>query len=120
MALIAHSSPDQGETLQAVLRAAALLPPEAGLAALTEALRAEGVELGEMMAEMAAEPPSDPDLARRELAGALRQTQMKALKAEQEKLAGAGLASEADRARYREIAAALEKLRVDADNDQAA
>ena len=115
--LIAQSAPDEGATLRAVVEVAARLPEGASLAVLSEALRAQGVELGSLVAEIAAEPPSEPDLARKELAGAIRQTTMKSLKAELESLASEGLVSDSAKARYREVSVELEKIRTAVDKD---
>ena len=115
--LIAQSAPDEGATLRAVVEVAARLPDGASLAVLSEALREQGVELGSLVAEIAAESPSEPDLARRELAGAIRQTKMKSLKSELESLASAGLASDSAKARYREVSVELEKIRAAVDKD---
>jgi DNA primase len=115
--LIAQSAPDEGATLRAVVEVAARLPEGASLAVLSEALREQGVELGSLVVEIAAESPSEPDLARRELAGAIRQTKMKSLKSELESLASAGLASDSAKARYREVSVELEKIRAAVDKD---
>jgi len=115
--LIAQTSPDEGGTLRTVVAAAAGLPEGASLAVLSEALRAQGVELGSLVAEIAAESPSEPDLARKELAGAIRQTTMKSLKAELESLASAGLVTDSAKARYREVSVELEKIRAAVDKD---
>lgn len=115
--LIAQTAPDEGVTLRAVVQAAAGLPAGASLGVLSEALRAQGVELGSLIAEIAAEPVSEPDLARKELSGAIRQTRMKSLRAELERLAATGLGSDTEKARYREISVELEKLRAAADKE---
>ena len=115
--LIAQTAPDAGATLRTVVKVAAGLPADASLALLAEALRNQGVDLGGLVAEIAAESPSDPALARRELAGALRQTRMKLLRSELETLAATGLVTEAAKVRYRETSAALEKLRLFADKE---
>ena len=115
--LIAQTAPDEGVTLRAVVQAAAGLPAGASLGVLSEALRAQGVELGSLIAEIAAEPMSEPDLARKELSGAIRQTRMKSLKAELERLAATGLGSDTDKVRYREISVELEKLRAASDKE---
>jgi len=115
--LIAQSAPDEGATLRAVVEVAARLPEGASLAVLSEALRAKGVELGSLVAEIASEPPSEPELARKELAGAIRQTKMKSFKAELESLASGGLASDSAKARYREVSVELEKIRTAVDKD---
>ncbi len=115
--LIAQTAPDAGVTLRAVVQAAAGLPAGASLGVLSEALRAQGVELGSLIAEIAAEPMSEPDLARKELSGAIRQTRMKSLRAELERLAATGLGSDTEKVRYREISVELEKLRAVADKE---
>jgi malonyl CoA-acyl carrier protein transacylase len=84
---------------------------------LAEASDALGQDIGKLIAEVAAETPSEPELARRELAGAVRRTTMKILRAEQDRLVAAGLPDEASRNRYREIAATLEHLRAEGERD---
>ncbi len=118
--MIGQSAPDHGEMLRSVAAAARGIAGDAGFAVLSELLRDEGGELDRLIAEVAAEPPSELELARRELAGAVRQTTMKILRAEQEQLAAAGLPDEAAKMRYREIAATLDKLRAAAERDSAA
>jgi DNA primase len=115
--LIAQTAPDEGLTLRAVVGAAAGLPPDASLAVLSEALRAQGIELGSLIAEIAAEPPSEPELARKEFNGAIRQARMKSLKSDLERLAATGLGLDSDKVRYREISVELEKLRTAADTE---
>ncbi len=117
LALIGSNAPDGGAMLETVAAAARSLPPEASLAALAEALRAHGADLDGLIAEIAAEPAHDPELAARELAGAVRQTRMKSLKAEQEQLAAGGLAGESERSRYRQISAELEQIRAAIDDE---
>jgi DNA primase len=114
---IGRTAPDGGAMLETVAAAARSLPQEATLALLAEALRAQGADLDALIAEIAAEPTHDPVLAHRELAGAVRQTRMKSLKAEQDQLAAAGLAGEAERSRYRQISAELDQLRADIENE---
>lgn len=114
---IGESAPDRGDMLRAVVQAARSVSGNAGFAALAEQLRDQGGELGKLIAEVAAETPSEPELARRELAGAVRRTTMKILRAEQDRLVAAGLPDEASRNRYREIAATLEHLRAEGERD---
>jgi DNA primase len=113
---IGLSVPDQGEMLRAVVQAARTLSGDAGFAALAERLR-DQTGLDKLLAEVAADTPSEPELARRELAGAVRQTRMKILRAEQEKLVAGGLPDDAARNRYRELAATLDRLRAEAERD---
>jgi DNA primase len=117
--MISHAAPDSGAMLKMVVDAARSISANANFAALSEALREQGADLDGMMGEIAAEPISDPELAKRELAGAVRQTTIRLLKSEQDHLAAGGLASEEQRARYREISLELEKLRAAADKDNA-
>ena len=114
---IGRTAPDGGAMLEAVAAAARSLPPEATLALLAESLRSQGADLDALIAEIVAEPTHDPELAQRELAGAVRQTRMKSLKAEQDQLAAAGLAGEAERSRYRQISSELDQLRADIVNE---
>jgi DNA primase len=116
---IGQGAPDHGEMLRAVVQAARGVSGGAGFAALAERLRDQGGDLGKLIAEVAAETPSEPELARRELAGAVRQTTMKLLRTEQERLVANGLPDEASRHRYRELAATLERLRAEAERDAA-
>ncbi len=120
LALIGQSAPDGGAMLDTVAAAAQSLPNDASLALLAEALRAQGADLDGLIAEIAAEPAHDPELAQRELAGAVRQTRMKSLKAEQEQLAATGLTGESERSRYRAIAAELDRLRAALDSENRA
>ena len=115
--MLAHSSPDQGQMLRSVVQAAQAMSANASFAALTEQLRDLGGDLDKLIAQVAAEPPSESGLARRELAGAVRQTTMKILRAEQDQLAASGLPDDAARSRYREISAKLDRLRAEAERD---
>lgn len=115
--MLAHSSPDHGQMLRAVVQAARGVSGDAGFAALTEQLRDLGADLDKLIAEVAAEPSSEPELARRELAGAVRQATMKILRAEQDQLVASGLADESTRKRYRDITTTLEQLRAAAERD---
>ncbi len=116
---IGQGAPDHGEMLRAVVQAARGVTGGAGFATLAEMLRDQGGELARLIAEVAADTPSEPELARRELAGAVRQTTMKILRAEQDRLAAAGLPDAAMRDRYRELSATLERLRAEAERDLA-
>ena len=118
--MIGQSAPDQGEMLRAVASAARGVAGDAGFAVLSELLRDEGGELDRLIGEVASESSSEFELARRELAGAIRQTTMKTLRAEQDQLAAAGLPDAASKLRYREIAATLDQLRAAAEKDAAA
>ena len=117
--VFAASAPDHGEMLRQVVQAAKQVSGEAGFAVLAEQLRGGGGELDVLIAEVLAEPLPDFAPARIELAGAVRQATMRALRAEQDRLVTEGLADEHARARYREIGATLEQLRLAVEADLA-
>jgi DNA primase len=85
--------------------------PQAHFATLAEMLRTTGPDFDALIAEVAADTESDPDTARLELAGAVRQTKMRALAAEKERLAASGLSSDESKARYRELTLQEDQLR---------
>ncbi len=116
---ISWSAPDGGIIFRQLVAAVGSLSGEISFAALVEVLREHGADFESLVAEIAADPESDAQLARKELAGAVRQTTMRMLKSEQEQLAAQGMAEESARARYREINAELEKLRVAAEKEAA-
>src|SRR5690606_10144212 len=99
--------------------AAQALGPHASFATLAEVLRASGPDFEPLIAEIAAEPESDPDAARLELAGAIRQSRMKALRDELEQLVAGGLADSEAQARYRELSMQQEQLRRQAQAEMA-
>jgi DNA primase len=107
---ISWSAPDGGIMLRQLVSTAVELKAQASFASLVEILRNHGADFDELVAEIAAQSESDVALARKELAGAVRQTTMKMLKAEQEQLAAEGLADESARARYRAINTQIDAL----------
>ena len=90
---------------------------QANFAALAEMLRATGSDFDPMIAEIAAEPESEIDAARLELAGAIMQTKMKLLKAELKQLFASGLSPEKARVRYDELMLQQEQLRRQAETE---
>lgn len=90
---------------------------EVGFAALSEQLRQENSDFDALIAEISAASESEPEAARRELAGALRQVEMRMLKIEMEQLASSGLQLEESRLRYRELMARQDALRRAAESD---
>jgi len=84
---------------------------QANFAALAEHLRAGGSDFDPLIVEIAAAPESEIETVRAELAGAIRQTKMKLLKAELDQLAAAGLGTEEARTRYRELTLQQDHLR---------
>jgi DNA primase len=117
--VLAASAPDHGEMLRRVVQAAKQVSGEAGFAVLAEQLRGGGDELDVLITEVLAEPLPDLAPARLELAGAVRQAAMRALRAEQDRLVAEGLSDDHSRARYREIVATLEQLRIAGESDLA-
>lgn len=117
LSAISWSAPDGGVMLRQLVSTATELKERASFASLVEILRNQGADFDELIAEIASQSESDAGLARLELAGAVRQTTMKMLKAEQDQLAAAGLADEVARARYREIMTHIERLRLSAEKE---
>ena len=89
--------------------------PHANFAALAEQLRAGGSDFDQLIAEISSEHESDIETVQLELAGAVRQTKMKALKIASDQLAATGLHTEESRQRYREIWAQQESLKREAE-----
>ncbi|HTH45380.1 MAG TPA: DNA primase [Oxalicibacterium sp.] len=109
--LMMQSAPDHAEMLEQLVLAGRELGPSANFASLAEVLRATGPDFDALIAEIAADTESDVDKAKLELAGAVRQTRLKALAGEKEKLAAQGLGSEEAKARYRELTVQEDQLR---------
>jgi len=84
---------------------------QASFAVLAEHLRTGDGDFEPLIKEIAAETETDVDVARIELAGAIRQTKMKILKTELDQLAAGGLQQEDARNRYRELMLQQEQLR---------
>jgi DNA primase len=101
--------------LTQLIDACRALGEHANFAALAEQLRAQGPDFDGLIAEIAADTESDPQAARLELAGAVRQTRMQVLKGEMERLVVAGLATDQARQRYRELSQQQEQLRREAE-----
>lgn len=108
---VAQLAPDNAAMLMQLIEACEALGQHANFAALAEQLRAQSSDFDALIAEIAADSESDPDTARLELAGAVRQTKMQVLKAELERLATTGLSTEEARMRYRELMQKQEQLR---------
>jgi DNA primase len=115
--VLADSAPDHGEMLRRVVDAAQQVSGEAGFAVLAEQLRGDGDQLDALISEVLAEPLPELESARIELEGAVRQSAMRALRAEQDRLVAQGLPDEESRARYRKIASTLEQLRLMVESD---
>ncbi|MFD2270963.1 hypothetical protein ACFS07_07065 [Undibacterium arcticum] len=114
IAAFAHFAPDNAEMLQLLVTTSKALGPHANFAALAEQLRQTGSEFDAMIAEIAADTESEPESARLELAGAVRQTKMQKLTAELNELSASGLNVEGAGARMRELMLQQEQLRQEA------
>jgi DNA primase len=117
--MLSNAGADDGEMLGHLITACGELPGTLQFAVLAQVLQEKSAEFDELIAEIAAETESELELARKELFGALRQTSIKTLKAEQERLIATGLEAEQARTRYREINIELEQLRLAIDLDAA-
>jgi DNA primase len=115
--MVGQSAPDGGVMLEQLVSAGRTLGEQASFALLTEQLRSQSADFDPLIAEIAAEPESELQAVRLELAGAIRQTKMKLLKAESDRLAATGLPTEEAKARYRELLAQQEQLRRDAQTE---
>jgi len=111
LALMMEGAPEQAEMLEQLVNAGWEMGVHANFATLAELLRASGSDFDPLIAEIAADTESDADKARLELAGAVRQTKMRALAAEKGRLAASGLSTDAAKTRYRELAMQEEQLR---------
>jgi DNA primase len=111
---VSHVAPDNAEMLAQLVHTGQELGAHANFATLAELLRSSGSDFDPLIAEIAAEPESNPDAARLELAGAIRQSRMKVLRDELERLVAGGLGGEQAQARYRELSMQQEQLRREA------
>ena len=113
IAAVTQATPDQAQLLQVLIDAALALGANANFAALTESLRAAGQseEFEGIIADVGKEDPSEIDVVRLELAGAIRQTRIKLVKAEIDRLVAGGLESDEAKARFRELMQLQEQLR---------
>ena len=102
---------EQGEMLGMLIGAAQGMGENANFAALAEHLKSSGPDYDSLIAEIAQAPESDVTAAGLELAGAIRQTKLKLLNAEFERLAAGGLGTEEARMRYRELTLQKDALR---------
>jgi len=88
---IARSAPDRAEMLMQLLEPAQAMGVQANFAALSEHLRISNADFDPLIDEIATGRDYDLELARLELAGAVRQIRMVAIKAELEQLHSSNL-----------------------------
>jgi DNA primase len=105
------SAGDHAEMLGQLIGTSQAMGEHANFAALAQQLKAGGPDFDVLIGEIASTPESDVDAARLELTGAVRQTKMKLLTAELERVAAAGFATEAAKTRYRELCTQRDALR---------
>ena len=104
-------APDGAAMLKQLVTVAQGMGEGAQFAALAEQLKAVSQDFDGLIAEVAEQADTDPDLVRLELMGAIRQIRSQALKNEAERLVASGLRTDEDRARWREIMQLQEALR---------
>ncbi|MEB0137637.1 MULTISPECIES: DNA primase [unclassified Undibacterium] len=104
-------APDGAAMLGQLVATAQSMGEGAQFAALAEQLRNVSADFDGLIAEVAEQTDTDPDLVKLELLGAIRQIRSQALKNEAERLASGGLQTDEARARWREIMQLQEELR---------
>jgi DNA primase len=118
-----ESAEGNAEMLGHLIGTCQAMGENANFAALAEHLRnnsgAVGADYEAIIAEIASAPESDIDLVRIELAGAIRQTRMKILKAETNRIAEQGMGSPEALQRYRDLNQQIEALRRQAETEAA-
>jgi DNA primase len=114
---VTQSAPDYAEMWEELVATCQAMGEQANFAALAEHLRTKGSDFDAMIAEIAAEPETEISTARLELAGAIRQTRMKLLKTELQRLAASGLSGEEAQRRFRELMQQQEQLRRQAETE---
>lgn len=111
LVVMGQIEPCNAEMLRQLIVTCRKLGPNATFALLTEQLKEMGLDFSSLIAEIAADSDSDFDTASLELVGAIRQAKIQRIKTEMESQAAKGMATEAARMRYRELAQQLEQLR---------
>jgi DNA primase len=119
VSMVGQTAPDGGAMLAQLIAIGRTLGAQASFAQLAEQLRMQSADFDPLIAEVAAEPESQLETVRLELAGAIRQTKMKILTAETERLAAQGLPTQEAKTRYRELLAQQEELRREAQEESA-
>ena len=111
---ISRLAPDGGTLLAQLLQVSRESGTHANFAVISEKLRMLNSDFDALIAEIAAEAVIEEEVARLELAGAIRQTKMKLIKAELEQLIHSGLPPAELAQRYRELTQQQELLRQEA------
>jgi DNA primase len=108
---LAALAPDGGAMLRALLDTIQSIGANPNFAALAEQLRAAGSDFDAVIAELIAEAEYEPEVARLELRGAVRQCRMKLLKAEMDRLTSSNSTTPDVFARLRELWSQHERLK---------
>ncbi|NUU00565.1 DNA primase [Herbaspirillum robiniae] len=108
---VASIAPDRAEMLSFLVGAAQSMGEQANFASLVEHLREAGPEFDSMIAEIASESESEFDVVRAEMAGAIRQSKIRAIEEEMQVLVASNLRTEEERNRYRELMQSKEVLK---------
>ncbi|WP_428719162.1 DNA primase [Undibacterium curvum] len=112
-------APDGAAMLKELVQVCMSLGENAQFVALAEQLRGTGSDFDGLIAEVAEQTDTEPELVRLELLGAVRQIRTQALKVEAERLVAAGLHGEQEKNRWRDIMLALDQLRKQAISEAA-
>ncbi|MBK4733702.1 DNA primase [Noviherbaspirillum pedocola] len=116
---LAAVAPDGGAMLRQLLETIETMGTSPNFAALAEQLRASGPDFDGMIAELLGEAEYEPEVARLELRGAVRQCRMKLVKAEMDRLTASGSTTPEVLARLRELWNLHERLKQQAAADTA-
>lgn len=99
---LARFSPDGGAMLEELVAQCAQVGA-GGFAALAELLRQGGSDFDALIAEVAADTESEPELLRMDLRGAVRQSRLRLCNSDIAQLVAGGLRSEEEKQRYRDL-----------------
>ena len=109
---------DQAAMLAQLIDAGQQMGAQASFAMLSEHLRSAGSDFDSMIAEIAAEPESELDASRVELAGAIRQTKLKWIARGLKELASGSMADLESQARYRHLMQQQKLLQAEAEEER--
>jgi DNA primase len=108
---LAALAPDGGAMLRQLLDTIQSMGAAPSFAALAEQLRAAGSDFDGLIAEILADAEYEPEVARLELRGAVRQCRMKLVKAEMDRLTTSNSTTPEVLSRLRELWSLHEKLK---------
>ena len=108
---IGSIAPDRAQMLEHLVGVTQSMGEQASFASLVEHLREAGPEFDSMIAEIASETESEFDVVRAEMAGAIRQSKIRAIEEEMAVLVASHLRTEEERNRYRELMQHKEALK---------